>query len=143
MKFKKFQNGFTLIELMIVVAIIGILAAIAIPQYKDYVTRSKWAELNTSIATIKIAVAECAQNNSGVITNCDTLAKLTADSGFAALPTTPNATIALTAGTGEVVVTGNTSVGSCVVSWTPVADSNKIKWTATNTSGCTKAQTGF
>lgn len=143
MKLSKLQKGFTLIELMIVVAIIGILAAIAIPQYQDYVTRSRWAELNTSIATLKIAVAECSQNNSGVLTNCDTLAKLTADNGFSALPTTPNATIALTPTTSVIVVTGNAVVGSCVVNWTPISDSNNIKWTPANGPGCTKAKTGF
>ncbi|MCC7258593.1 MAG: pilin [Gammaproteobacteria bacterium] len=55
---KKIQQGFTLIELMIVVAIIGILAAIAIPAYQDYTIRSQVAEGMTLAAAAKAAVAE-------------------------------------------------------------------------------------
>jgi type IV pilus assembly protein PilA len=57
----KAQKGFTLIELMIVIAIIGILAAIAIPQYQDYVTRSKVTEGLNLAAAAKTAVAETFQ----------------------------------------------------------------------------------
>ena len=56
------QKGFTLIELMIVIAIIGILAAIAIPAYQDYTARAKMAEVIAQAAPAKLAVAETASS---------------------------------------------------------------------------------
>lgn len=58
---KKAQQGFTLIELMIVVAIIGILAAIAIPAYQTYTAKAKFSEVILATAGVKAAVDICAQ----------------------------------------------------------------------------------
>jgi type IV pilus assembly protein PilA len=56
------QKGFTLIELMIVVAIIGILAAIALPAYQDYTVRSKVSELLLAASAARTSITEAAQN---------------------------------------------------------------------------------
>ncbi|MFA7240405.1 MAG: prepilin-type N-terminal cleavage/methylation domain-containing protein [Sulfuricellaceae bacterium] len=66
---KKIQQGFTLIELMIVVAIIGILAAVAIPSYQNYTKKAKFTEVVQATSARKVAVEICAQDL-GAVTNC-------------------------------------------------------------------------
>ncbi len=66
---KKFQQGFTLIELMIVVAIIGILAAVAIPAYQDYTVRARMAEALSLASSAKTGVSEFWATNDAWPTN--------------------------------------------------------------------------
>ena len=141
---KKAQKGFTLIELMIVVAIIGILAAIAIPAYQDYVTRAKWADILSSVAAVKLAIAECANDNAGLLTTCDLTDDL-ADYGITALPSLNNTT-SFTLADGVMTIAGEASIGvsgtACTMTMTPsiAAGTGKINWAinATGAAGCAR-----
>ena len=110
---KKVQAGFTLIELMIVVAIIGILASIAIPQYQDFINKSAFKEI-TSIAAgdRKVGVELCAQEL-GTLTGCDAswtgrLGDIPADLAAAVTFTSGNSLATLTTATGVITATTGT-----------------------------------
>lgn len=138
------QQGFTLIELMIVVAIIGILAAVAIPQYKDYTIKARVGNSLSAVDTIKAAIAVCIQENGGSPANCyngnggvpsDGLFKQTNEVTGVATTNTGSITATLAPGVG--VGSGQT------ITWTPNIGSSAVTWAISTTVSQTSYPTVY
>jgi type IV pilus assembly protein PilA len=122
---KSLQKGFTLIELMIVVAIIGILAAVALPAYQDYTIRAKVSELILAASGFRTAVTEKAQTD-------NTMANAGQGLSVTVVGKVTGGTVTQT---GTIVISGNgasTSVGTAVtVTLTPTFTAGTVTWTCT------------
>ncbi|HKK14981.1 MAG TPA: pilin [Gammaproteobacteria bacterium] len=126
------QQGFTLIELMIVVAIIGILAAIAIPAYQDYTIRSQVSEGLSLADGAKTAVAEF-YNNRGTWPPANSSAGLATSSSI-----TGNYVTDVDASGGKIVVTygntANTAINGKTLQLSPNTNGGSVQWTCSQGS---------
>lgn len=131
---KTLQKGFTLIELMIVVAIIAILAAIALPAYQDYVARSQVSEAATLASGAKAAVAEQYANTGNFATITNATAGLAPAASIKGKYVTG---VSVAAGVVTATMGGDASakVATKKLVYTPKDEGGSISWTCNAASG--------
>ena len=121
--YNKTQAGFTLIELMIVIAIIGILAAIAIPAYQEYTTRARASEAVIAGAAVKTIVTQNIADNGGAM-------PANACFGFTDVSTATNNVMSVecNSSTGTITMLTTAKAGSTTFTLTPTATANSVTW---------------
>jgi type IV pilus assembly protein PilA len=134
---KRVQQGFTLIELMIVIAIVGILAAIALPAYQDYTIRARVSEAVASAGACKTQVTEYIATKGTVPANIAASGCSTTDSKYALAPAVANGVITMTtsadaalgpAAGGTFTLTPVPADGTPVTAWTCAVGSISSKY---------------